>query len=233
MAKQLLSVGTLMLILSACGLEELESMSKFISKTQEDPTLADTNKHIPGGAHANAYLINKVHVKDNDDLIENCDETRLGITCNLTAEVLVGWWGITTDNCSNCTSQKGITNAGQAPTPTGTTGGDDPAPCACGYEMCVSNAVAKVNEGINMWLDPLRKPYGSVANPIVSGNYVNDSTKRKTKSDLLIHFLCSAKNFGDWDSSCFDEEIWKHGNTNDGKGSCFQYRKQQRKQTLQ
>ena len=46
MAKKLLAVGALMLCL-ACGIEEADSLSKFISKTQEDTSLV--GKHMPAG----------------------------------------------------------------------------------------------------------------------------------------------------------------------------------------
>ncbi len=54
----------------ACGLDDLESGQKFISKTQEEhgnfPTGGNPGKHQRGGDHQNAYLINKVHVADNE-----------------------------------------------------------------------------------------------------------------------------------------------------------------------
>ena len=130
MAKKLLSVCAIV-ICSACGLDDLDSASKFISKTQNDPTLTTGDKHrcyFSGGTricgdHGNAYLINKVHVHDHPD-----PANRIDPYSNLTIAVNVGWYALPhadcNTDCSTTTTKGGIT----APTTAATCTDTDPDP---------------------------------------------------------------------------------------------------------
>ena len=225
MAKQLLSVYALILCL-ACGLEDSDSASKFISKTQNDPAnnLTTGNKHRPFGAHANAYLINRVHVEDNDGLSEistgseNCLGNRLAETCNLTADVFVGYWweppDPLPDECS-C-GFAGIWEVG-TPLPLG----------CCTLRFCLSNAATEVESAIDKWLAPLRTPYGDDDNPIVSnsstdllGTYTSGG---KSKPDLVINFVCGqARDASDWKFPDSDNDDCPSSAGTSGK-SCTRY----------
>ena len=196
-------IGIVTALVASCGLEELESASKFISKTQEDPTLTTGSKHRPGGLHANAYLINKVHVKDNDENSEGCTGNRLNETCNLTVEANVGWWAIPVTACAGfCTPTAGFLGAGKTvitpPTCTDKVNATKSHNCAIRYCTGTSAAAAtEVNAAIDLWLAPLRTPYNKVSDPIVSTNNTSlrgtyTSGGKTPNADLIINFICSA-----------------------------------------
>ena len=62
--KRLLACAIMLILAKACGVEEPYE-TDFISITQADKDRFDRQKIMPNGAHANAYLINKVHKKDH------------------------------------------------------------------------------------------------------------------------------------------------------------------------
>ena len=224
MAKKLLSVCAIA-ICSACGLEDLDSASKFISKTQENTGLVTGDKHRPGGAHANAYLINRVHVKDNDGLSEfptvseNCPGNRLSETCNLTADVFVGyWWTLPDSPPEDCRCRSPAVWKVGTPLPSS----------CCILRLCISNAATEVETAIDKWLAPLHTPYGSATNLIVSNSNTSligtFTSGGKVKPDLVINFVCArAKAASSWtfpDSNNDDCPLADTGNS--GK-SCTRY----------
>ena len=179
MKSQLCAVVIGALVLS-CGDNDLESASKFISKTQEEGE--DIKKFT------NAFLINKVHAKSdhNKDRGEN-DRTPPN---NLTVHVNVGYWyGITDeDRCSNI--QPRIWQVHTTPTARIPEG-------ACNVRYCVSAPANAVNAAINQWLEPLRGPYDSDRDPIVSGDFVTTNTKSDSP-DLIINFVCGGASGASW-----------------------------------
>ena len=195
--RRLFAIAGVCVLLSSCGVEELESGTRFISRTQTDPTLirddAYANKHRPGGAHANAYLINRVHKSDNDEAKENCSDDRVTSTCNLRVDVNVGYWEARKmsqpDDCNdNCVGKK-IWQV---------TSDTKPTSRCCDVHTCINNPATVVNTAIMQWLEPLRDPYNKADDPIVSINdnrfkvlsFVGDATG-KDKPDLIINFVCS------------------------------------------
>ena len=188
-------------LLVSCGVEELESGTRFISRTQTDPTLIgdddNTDKHRPDGLHANAYLINRVHKKDNDGAAENCSDDRVTPTCNLRVDVNVGYWYTDTDPNDigrECSSPPRPNLSG---TPS----------VGCTVHACVANPAEVVNTAIMQWLEPLRTPYNKADDPIVSindgsllpgaqGSFLGGATG-KSKPDLIINFVCKNSRGGE------------------------------------
>ena len=209
MAKKLLAVCAIA-ICSACGLEDLDSASKFISKTQENTGLVTGDKHRPGGAHANAYLINRVHVNDNDGLSEfptvseNCPGNRLSETCNLTVAAWVGWYANTPAGCFcvNNGDKLARLNAGSAPEACTLPLNPPQGAEACVWTPCLSNAATEVETAIDKWLAPLHTPYGSATNLIVSNSNTSLSGTftrgGKVKPDLVINFVCARAKAASW-----------------------------------
>ncbi len=208
-AKRLLSLWMLALCL-ACGGDDLESGSKFISKTQRDrdghPSGSDIHRcyyrgnTVVCGLHGNAYLINKVHEKDHPN---SSSDARDPPYLDMTVEVQVGWWATKHEDCDNpCMTDDKVT-AGESPDPTTCTSTDEGADPAspdddtvtehdCTWHSCLGgvNATEVVNAAIDKWLAPLRTPYSSTENPIISGGYI-DNTDPKDVADLTVNFACS------------------------------------------
>ncbi len=217
----LLVVGVGLLCL-ACGLDDLESGQKFISKTQEDNTdfPSNINKHRRGGIHQNAYLINKVHVADNEKPKNtgttvgdpSCGHSRTE-TCNLTVDVYVGLYNtICPGDCSPVdrlypqVRRHKLGMQLSAPCLTG-----DNSPCGT-WTSCLPNAATEVNNAIEQWLEPLRPQYeNSGDGPIISstrtisfegltlklpftsgGKTDGGSSTANSKPDLIINFICGA-----------------------------------------
>ena len=179
--RNILSVAIVMLAIS-CGGDDIDSVSKFISKTQKDTT--DDNAHRPGEGLENAFLINKVHR----------GERRRESEENLTVHVNVGYWygtvspGGGTTSCTTPTSKvwhvRGSTK--NKPVPEN----------SCNRKYCVANPAGVVNKAIQQWLAPLAT-YGSTDKPIVSGDFVTTNTKETP--DLIINFICGhAAAASDW-----------------------------------
>ena len=138
--KRLLACVIMLILAKACGVEEPYD-TDFIGITQAAPDRLTGNKHrcyISNGtrvcgAHANAYLINKVHKKDNESTSIFTDQY-----LNLTVDIEVGWYGQNTDTCGGCTGKKNRIAAGVAPTSAelaGTpTSGE--GTCTCAYKTC-------------------------------------------------------------------------------------------------
>ena len=200
----------------ACGLDDLESGQKFISKTQEDETLITGNNHRPGGLHENAYLINKVHVKDNYDYCEAIPTiAQRDYACNLKVDVYVGWYASRPEGCGRGCAGKKRVKVGD-PQPTSSCTGKNPP--ACIWHSCLANAAGEVDRAIEQWLTPLR-PYaasdsgegeGEIISHLGTTSYKNRTLStpftsveerqvEKDKPDLIVNFVCSeSRGAGSW-----------------------------------
>ncbi len=186
MAKKLLSVCAI-IICSACGLEDVDSASKFISKTQGDPSrypsTSTGREHVIGGKHANAYLINKVHTADHSCALprNNCTHNPYtGFDGNLTITVKVGYWDHDGDGCCNSYAKdENDVNLIQ-----------DPGSCTCDAPgapntppiLCLNNATGEVEKAFTKWLKPLADRYSDIVVQPFGG---------KDTSDMLATFACN------------------------------------------
>ncbi len=218
----------------ACGLDDLESGQKFISKTQEDhdnfPTGGNPGKHQRGGAHQNAYLINKVHAGDNAPQVGNTSKgdpncayiDARSYTCNLKVDIYVGWY----EDCGACDKPLPTSRIKPVRLPGGSKPGstnhtsctinDNDAKCT--WRPCMPNAANEVNRAIEQWLTPLRPSYNepdtgkgriiSYDRAITYNGYtlsqpftsLTSGQVAKRKPDLIINFICSASLGDAWDN---------------------------------
>ena len=213
--KRLLACAIMLILAKACGVEEPYD-TDFISITQAGPdSLTDGNRHRPHGKHANAYLINKVHVLDYDFDDNRSDRPTLTVNVNVGA-----WLDYPTDppdDCS-CLRKKLLTNGEAFEKETGES--------CCVVNYCTGTrdaGVIEVNKALDMWLAPLRTPYGSTNNPIISGDFITVTSKRKAIPDLTVNFICSDfKSIYSWANG---PRSLNCSHTEDYKGGCYGYNK--------
>ena len=221
MAKKLLAVCAIV-ICSACGLEDVDSASKFISKTQGDPSnypsaldihrcYFDRNNQRVCGNHGNAYLINKVHVEDHG----YPDNDQRSLRHNLTTDVFVGYWWKTPVpkplGCDDCPEKKMWQVGAALPT------------SCCTLQLCISNAATEVNNAIKKWLAPL-STYQSRYGGIIGTDTVNVTSPsdftggNKTTPDLTINFACkkAARSALTLPADCISDTVT-------GTGRCTRY----------
>lgn len=174
----------------ACGVEEPESGTHFIGKTQANTTSYPTSDgaHRPGGVHENAYLINKVHKEDHGSPADPRSDPY-----SLTVAVNVGWWKRAPKACGVNLCTTPVQGGGTPPSP-GTCNDSSDAtkthPCTVRYCLPPSTARAEVNAAIDKWLDPLRTQYRSRYGGIVKKEDYRQGGK--TPPDLTVNFMCNA-----------------------------------------